>query len=168
MKHTFEIPPIMKELRLDERGYPIPFFVPIVNGKPDFRYQDPKKQILCVEKKLCSICGKKLYDKSYWFISGPMGLQNGTSSDAPMHEDCARFSLKSCPHLVFQKAERRSDEDLSQQHQIRDKPPVLFLVKADKFEFIPNIQSKIIRYRRTKCIEGFEYSNNKLRPIVIA
>lgn len=161
MKLEFTIPPIMKELKLDDRGYPIPFFVPIVNGKPDFRYQDPKKQILCVERKLCSICGKKLYDKSYWFISGPKGLQNRTSSDAPMHEDCARFSMESCPHLIFQKSERRSDETLASISQIRQKPTELFLVKSDKFDFIKGIKEKIIQFRVVR-VEPYVYQENRL------
>lgn len=167
MKHSFEIPPVMKEMKLDDRGYPIPFFVPVVNGKPDFRYMDPKKQVLCVDKKLCSICGKKLYEKSYWFISGPLGLQNRTSTDPPMHEDCARFSIRTCPHLILQKAERRSDETLANDAQIREKPDRLFLVKADKFEFIPNIKHRVIRFRVVR-FEEYQYQENKLVPVCIA
>ena len=161
MKHDFPIPPIMQDLKKDPRGYPIPFFTPIVDGKPDFRYQDPKKYNLCIDKRLCSICGKKLYDKSYWFITGPIGLSNRCASDSAMHEDCARFSIAVCPHLIFHKAERRSDEDLATTPGgIRAKPYLYILVKADKFERHP-ADHKLIYYRPVYH-ERYVYDNNKL------
>lgn len=131
----------MRELKIDERGFPIPFFVPIIHGKPEFRFQDERKLKLCIGKKLCSICGKKLYDKSFWFISGPMGLKNHTASDAPMHEACARFSIAVCPHLVYQRADRRDQLPIegtvrTNPHMIHEKPNDIFLMKADKVEIL--------------------------------
>lgn len=161
MKIDYPIPAIMKNRPVDDRGYVIPYFVPIVNGKPDFRYQDPKKREACLKHSLCSVCGNKLYSKSYWFISGPMGLMNRIHSDAPMHEDCARYSLAVCPHLHLYKAERRSDGSLATEGQVRDKPKNLFIVKADKYEsetFGPN---KYIRFRPVYT-EEYSYEDNKL------
>lgn len=122
----------MRHLKTDERGYPIPFFVPIIEGKPDFRYMDKNKQQLCKDKKLCSICGKRLFEKSFWFITGPNGLKNSVQTDPPMHEDCARFSLATCPHLQFEKAKRRTDKSTALPSQKDGDNKILYLIKADR------------------------------------
>lgn len=160
MKLSVDIPKRMAHLKTDKRGYPIPYFTPIINGEPDFRYQDQKKQQACVSYKLCSICGEKLTKGVYWFISGPHGLANGIHSDAPMHEDCARFSINVCPHLAFFKAERRTEAG-DDPNQLRTKPTELYLVKADKCEFIHG------RYFKFRSIhtERFVYKDNKLIPV---
>lgn len=160
MRLSKERPKRMALLKVDERGYPIPYFTPVINGVPDFRYQDRKKQTACVEHKLCSICGKKLVRGVFWFISGPLGLANGIHSDAPMHEECARFSINVCPHLAFFKAERRSEHG-DDPHQLRTKPTELFLVKADKCEFI---HGKYFKFRSIH-VERFKYVDNKLQPV---
>lgn len=162
MKHNFTIPVIMEHLPLDERGYPIPYFAPLVDGKYDFRYQDPHKKEICLKYNKCSVCGKPLFDKSFWFITGPIGLANQVVSDAPMHEDCGRFSMEVCPHLQFQKAERRSEEEIiaqSQQAGIMTKPNVLFLIKADKYKLM--FDHIHIKFRPVKTFR-YEYKDNRL------
>ena len=152
----------MKELPLDERGYPIPYFVPIINGKPEFRYQDGKKRASCISRNLCAICGKKLYDKSYWFICGPLGFANRVHSDSAMHEDCARYSINVCPHLVYAKAQRKSEVyDNSNPNMLRYHPDTLFLVKADKFSPMDQDGHTYITFR-PKYHEQYVYQNNKL------
>lgn len=158
MKHTFDLPPIMKHLKLDERGYPIPFFVPIVNGKPEFRYQDGKKQKLALEKKLCSICGKKLYKGSYWIITGPIGFNNCVASDPPMHEDCARFSLMACPHIAYQYADRRTEAPVDAP-QLSEKPSEIILIQANKYRVV---EGKNVYRFRPVYLERYEYINGKL------
>lgn len=162
MKLAVEIPRRMAHLKVDGRGYPIPYFVPYVNGVPDFRYQDQKKQQACAKHNLCSICGKPLVKKVFWFISGPMGLANAVHSDAPMHEECARFSIAACPHLAFFKAERRTNES-PDPNQIGTKPSTLFLVKANRCEFI---MGRYFKFRPVRA-EEFKYENNKLVPTAI-
>lgn len=53
------IPSFLNHLKVNPKGYPIPFFVAYVNGKPDFRLLDPKKQYYCIHQKLCAICGEE-------------------------------------------------------------------------------------------------------------
>lgn len=136
-----EIPSFLSHLKQDDRGYPIPFFVPWINGKPDFRMMSSIKLELCIDKKLCGICGKKLHEYQY-FITGPMGLKNGTHSDPPSHRDCAEYSLQVCPHLHFEKAKRNDrgneyKEAMKENHTgIMTKSDDLFLIKADKFKLI--------------------------------
>jgi hypothetical protein len=169
MKHSFTIPTIMQHLPFDERGYPIPYFVAIVNGKPDFRYQDPKKREAMIKHNKCFICGRTLYAKSFWFITGPLGLANRVGSDAPSHEDCARFSLAACPHLLYPKAERRSDvENLDVEvtaGSIREHPMEIFLVKADKVDVATQDKQLYFRWRPVQ-VEHYAYVNEKLTRIM--
>ncbi len=147
-----EIPSFLSHLKTDARGYPVPFFVPWIGGKPDFRMLDANKQKMCVEKNLCSICGKKLHEYQY-FITGPMGKMNGVHSDPPMHKDCAEYSINVCPHLHFEKAERNDREDYYKESKegntaaIYDKPKELFIIKADRFKFIPGPQGQLVKFR---------------------
>lgn len=158
---NFDIPDIMKSLPVDDRGYPIPYFVQYVNGVPDFRYQDTKKKQACRLYNKCSICGKQLTKKSFWFIAGPKGLENRVSSDEAMHEQCARFSLRYCPHLHYEKSTRRDGGITAATTQVLHKPSKVFLVRADQIQFIDGLHT---RFRVTKT-EAFEYQNNLLTSI---
>lgn len=163
MKTNYPIPHIMRNLPIDDRGYVIPYFTPIVNGVPDFRYQDEKKRQNCFNYNLCSICGKKLIPRIFWFISGPLGLKNKTASDAPMHEECARYSINVCPHMIFQKAERRSEggPHTPEPFLMTDKPETLYLIKADKYRLINYGGHTYIRFRPI-FTEAYGYENNRL------
>lgn len=132
MKFNFDVPRELAHLKLDERGYPIPYFVPIVKGKPEFKYQDTDKRAACLKRNLCPICGKVLQDECY-NITGPVGLKNRVSSDAMMHLVCAEFTLRVCPHLHFQKAERKTGTE-GEPWLLPDKPAEIYLVKVLSWE----------------------------------
>jgi hypothetical protein len=156
------IPERLAHLPLDERGFPIPYFIPIVHGKPEFRFADSKKKIHCRNYKKCWICGKRLLAGKFWFITGPKGLKNRTVSDEAMHEECARFSLKVCPHMFYEKAERRTTETdiplLYAPSQALEKPKLFFLVEADKIYFYDELHTRF----RAKKAESYHYVDNKL------
>lgn len=167
MAFNLEIPKELSHLKIDKRGYPIPYFVSWVNGEPEFRYMDHKRLMMIIEKKLCHICGIKLPKDYFYFISGPVGLQNKVSSDAAMHRICAEFSLKACPHLYLQKAERRENDDLGKHLNarpsplIKEKPSELYLVKSSKFLLIEYEGHPYIRFTPVSS-EKYIYENNKL------
>jgi hypothetical protein len=95
-----DLPKRIAALPVDpERGYPIPFFVASIDGKPDFRIADAAKVKLCREDKLCWICGQKL-GRFMTFVIGPMCAVNLISAEPPMHRECAEFSLRVCPFLL--------------------------------------------------------------------
>lgn len=107
-----ELPPLtprIAALPVDERGYPVPFFVAWVNekneqvepgtGKPEFRCMDAKKLTLCVRQKLCWVCGQPL-GANKAFVLGPMCVVTGVTSEPPSHLDCAMWSVKGCPFLT--------------------------------------------------------------------
>ena len=138
MKLRVPIPKELSHLKLDVRGYPIPYFVPIFNGKPEFRFASPVKVMECAERHLCGICGKKLHKEAMYFIGGPMSFKNGVSTDAPMHRVCAEFSMAVCPYIFFEKTDRRADEEkgLVSYSHLDDKPPLLVLMKTKKYRSI--------------------------------
>jgi hypothetical protein len=93
-----ELPLRMKDLPIDERGFPTPWFVEWVNGAPDFRLMSGEKWRRAVREKLCWVCGQKL--GSYLvFCIGPMCALNRTTSEPPCHRECARWSAANCPFL---------------------------------------------------------------------
>lgn len=161
MKH-FTIPPFLSHLPVDKRGYPIPFFVGTVDGEPEFRYLNATKHDLIINKKLCPICGKKLPKDFFYFISGPQGMKNRTSSDGPMHRECAEFSLIACPHLYLQKSQRRENDPLGKNMArnnkviIKEKPTELFLVKSDKYVVLDFQGISYLRFRLVDN-ERYEY-----------
>ncbi len=168
--HLPEIPEIMKSLPIDDRGYPIPYFVSTrEDGSRDFRFADAKKQINCIKFKKCWICGKPMSAGIYYIITGPIGRSNKHVSDPGMHEACARFSLFACPHMYFEKADRGSDRsgiDISQDpnfgaHTL-SKPKELFMIKIDKYEHISNRTGiSLVKFREISA-EKFVYKNGIL------
>ena len=107
-----DLPPLPKRiaaLPIDERGYPIPFFVSYIDGKPEFRLADGEKFAACVRQRLCWVCGQPLgHFKT--FVLGPMCTVSRTSADPPSHTDCAVWSVQACPFLVRPNMVRREDE----------------------------------------------------------
>lgn len=94
------------KLAIDERGYPVPFFVAYVDGKPDHRVMDGAKLVRAVRDKLCWICGEKL-GRFVTFTIGPMCAVNRNSAEPPSHLDCAQYSVRACPFLSHPRAHRR-------------------------------------------------------------
>lgn len=158
------IPQNLKHLKVDKRGYPIPFFVPIIKGEPNFRFLDERKQILCLEKKLCPICGTKLCKDYFYFISGPIGLKNCTASDPAMHKECAEFAMKVCPYMFFRKTDRKEHVPDDSVH-IDEKPDHLFLIRSNKWKIIriPTNGQRVIRFRVVDWVQ-YDYVNDRLTP----
>jgi hypothetical protein len=103
------LPPRIAALPVDDLGYPVPYFVAWIDGKPDFRVADSNKMNDCHGLQLCWICGQNL--GSYkTFPIGPMCAVNRTTAEPPSHLDCAEWSVRGCPFLSKPKAKRREDE----------------------------------------------------------
>lgn len=142
---TVSLPPIpnrMQGLPIDHRGYPIPWFVAMVNGKPEFRLGDSRKLILAVSFKACWVCGKRLkylrkdrYEMV--FVAGPMAAMNRVTAEPPAHPECAEFSVKACPFLLNPSAVRREanlpPDTGTAGIQHRANPGVMLLWHADHY-----------------------------------
>ncbi len=156
------VPPFLKHLPT-YRGYPVPYFVPKdENGVYQLKYASQEKMNNCISYHKCCVCFKSLTKGEYFFISGPMGLKNQMDSHPPMHQCCAEYSLKICPHLFFEKTNRTTDEANAQPFQITQKPKELFLVKAKFFTVLKNPGTFLIKYASHKVLSEYEYINGKL------
>ena len=103
---SFAITESIAKLPRDHRGFPVPYFVAYVDGKPEFRCADPRKLAACLKQNLCWVCGEKL-EPVFTFVVGPMCAINLISAEPPSHPACAEFSAKACPFLAMPKAKRR-------------------------------------------------------------
>lgn len=103
------LPDRLKTLAVDERGYPVPWFVAYLDGKPEFRAMDPIKYSRAIRERLCWVCGGKL-GKNVVFVAGPMCGINRTSAEPPSHLECAQWSARNCPFLRNPEQVRRQDD----------------------------------------------------------
>ena len=77
--------PLPKRLRwapISETGYPVPWFVDWIDGKPDFRVMDGRKYDRAIKHDLCWLCGQTL-GRFKVFTAGPMCAVNRTSGEPP-------------------------------------------------------------------------------------
>lgn len=105
-----ELPPVpdrMKSLPI-RRGYPVPWFVAMVDGDYHFPTADARKMNEALKKNLCWVCGQKLgVNKS--FVIGPMCAVNRNTSEPPCHHECAVFAATACPFLARPQMKRSKD-----------------------------------------------------------
>lgn len=104
-----DLPPRIRRLPIDRRGFPVPWFVAWVEGEPEFRAMDYPKWVEAVRAKLCWVCGEPL--GAYMaFVVGPMCAVNRISSEPPSHRECAEFSARACPFLSRPHMRRREND----------------------------------------------------------
>lgn len=114
------VPIRMRNLPVDERGYPVPWFVQWLDapggkptdygvGVPDFRVVDARKYAIAVKQRRCWICGGIL-GKFMAFVIGPMCAINRISGEPPSHSDCAHFAAIACPFLTMPQMRRREND----------------------------------------------------------
>jgi hypothetical protein len=106
-----DLPPLpdrIKALPVDERGYPVPWFVVWIDGRPEFRAADADKKPLAIRNSLCWVCGQSL-GRHQTFVLGPMCTVNRVSAEPPCHLDCAEFSARACPFLSKPQMVRREN-----------------------------------------------------------
>lgn len=104
-----DLPPIplrMRQLPIEARGYPVPWFVEWINGVPDFRVMDRRKWGLAIRFGNCWLCGEPVGAKRT-FVIGPMCAINRTTSEPANHLECAEFAVRACPFMVRPNAKRR-------------------------------------------------------------
>lgn len=104
------LPPRFQALPLDERGYPVPWFVAWIDGQPDFRVVRENGIAIAHNEKRCWLCGEKR-GRFGAFVIGPMCAVNRVSSEPPSHLDCAQFAATACPFLTRPMA-KRNERDM--------------------------------------------------------
>ena len=108
MDYRADLPPRperMAKLPLDERGFPVPWFVDCSSGKPDFRIIRPSGIAIAHNKALCWLCGERRGTYQA-FVIGPMCGINRTTAEPPSHRECAEYAVRACPFLTRPLAQR--------------------------------------------------------------
>jgi ferredoxin len=103
------LPERMRDLPIDDRGYPIPEFVSNLDGKRDFRVVSLEHLAKCIRHDTCWICGQPL---GVWkvFVVGPLAAIQAISNEPPSHVECAEFAVRACPFLLLPKSQHRSND----------------------------------------------------------
>lgn len=101
-----ELPRYMQRLPVDSRGYPVPWFVQWIDGKPDFRIMRGPAIEDAWARDQCWVCGQKL-GRFRAFTIGPMCVVNRVSAEPPGHLDCETYSAIACPFLTRPHMRRR-------------------------------------------------------------
>jgi hypothetical protein len=99
------LPPRLLRRPVNERGFPVPWFVSMINGKWDFVNLDPRKIGEAYRRKICWLCGEALGQYKA-FVIGPMCSINRVSGEPPAHADCAEYAVRACPFLARPNAKR--------------------------------------------------------------
>lgn len=108
------IPEAMARLPVDDRGYPVPWFVEWIDGRPDFRVTSRDKMARAVRLDLCWACGQPIGSKRRAYVAGPMCSVNRTNGEPPCHVACAEWSAVACPFLT-KPAKRRREGDMPEE-----------------------------------------------------
>jgi len=145
------LPERMQGLPIDDRGYPVPWFVAWVDGKPEFRAMDGAKFRAAIRERRCWVCGQRrgVY---VCFVVGPMCGINRISSEPPSHAECARWSARNCPFLSNPHMVRREDEVLDNANlqensagvALTRNPGVSLLWHTRTFDVIPDGRGKTL------------------------
>jgi hypothetical protein len=156
---TVHMPGRIATLRRDHRGYPVPFFVQWVKGKPEFPLFDPVKWKRCVGQKLCWICGHKL-GQHLAFAVGPMCTINRVSSEPPQHRECAEYAMKVCPFLINPAMRRVPTEKFGQVKppggiMFEGNPGVMALWVTPRFSILRTPTGPIIEMGEPSKVDWF-------------
>ncbi len=132
---TVEMPARIKILPVcPKRKVPIPWFVAMENGVPEFRCADHDKFMQALTYRLCWVCGQKL-GTFVTFVTGPMAGMNRSHGEPPCHRDCAEYSARACPFLSRPNMERREagmPEDIHISGEIDSRNPGVTLLWTTK------------------------------------
>lgn len=106
-----DIPVPLRMLRrpISAKGFPVPWFVALIDGVWDFRVIGPDKFEAVAKRRLCWLCGQTLGTYMVFTI-GPMCTVNRVSAEPPSHLECARYAARACPFLTKPKMRRNKSD----------------------------------------------------------
>lgn len=102
-----KMPTRVNALQVSDAGFPVPWFVAWIDGKPDFRVVDKSKVEPAYKQGLCWICGGNL-GRNVAMIIGPMCMISRCISEPASHRECAIFAAQACPFLANPDMRRNS------------------------------------------------------------
>jgi hypothetical protein len=148
------IPRTMNHLKLDKRGYPVPYTVMCgVDGTPYFTINDSAKQHKCARERRCSVCGKRITGL-FWFVGGPLSAfhEHGAYADNALHDECAHFTLVTCPYIAARNYLHRIDAAgvapgnlpesmvFMDPTMLPDRPKYFVAIAAKSYEYRPDLR----------------------------
>lgn len=132
--------PVHPEFRL-----PLPWFCQ--QNPADFRVVRPGAFNRAHTQARCWVCGGPRYPKRLAFVTGPMCVVTGTSSELPSHPECARFAAQACPFLANPRM-RRNEKDLPEGSMpgtaILRNPGVAAIVTTDRYDLFGDGQGGVL------------------------
>lgn len=94
------MPARIAALPRDHRGFPVPWFVAWIDGKPHFPTMSDERLARALHEDRCWICGHPIDGPLRAYVVGPMCAVNRTSGEPPSHEMCADYAARACPFLA--------------------------------------------------------------------
>jgi hypothetical protein len=166
------LPARMRKLPVDDRGYPVPWFVVWLDGRPEFRVADTGKMHRARRHGYCWICGSNVGAVST-FVIGPMCMVNRVTSEPPCHADCAEFAATACPFLTLPRAQRRDGNlppDISDPAgmMIDRNPGVTCLWTTNRFRLFDAGNGSLYRLGDPARVQFFTQKRHATRDEVLA
>ncbi|MEY9493704.1 hypothetical protein [Bradyrhizobium elkanii] len=106
------LPPRLARRPVNERGFPVPWFASLIDGKWDFVNLDPRKIGEAYRRKICWLCGEPM-GQFHSFAIGPMCSINRVSSEPSAHLGCCEYAVRACPFLARPNAKRNDKAHLA-------------------------------------------------------
>lgn len=107
------LPELMQDMERDERGFPVPYNVAryLADNTPRFQINDDRRTEECIDKKLCTICGKTIPTNDQWLVGGPVSAfhPQGAFMDSPMHKLCLHYALQVCPYMALRTYTKKTE-----------------------------------------------------------
>lgn len=170
-------PARIARLPLDKRGYPIPWFVAILDdGEPEFRAMDGRKLVIAIRDRRCWVCGDRL-GAHLAFPIGPMCAVNRVTAEPPNHYECARWSVENCPFLTRPHMVRREDEFTAaleadggvSGHMIKRNPGATAIWVTRTYDVFDDGKGKpLIKIGPAECVEWYAEGRRATRAEVLA
>jgi hypothetical protein len=168
MESTRPLPQRLTELPVcPRRGLPVPYTNLITGqGDVDFATLDSAKVHQVALNRLCGVCGRPL---DYWivFVGGPRCVDSRAYLDPPMHEDCARATLRLCPYLARETMRRRktpTSDATTPPGFVEDKPASYLLYVTRSYTYIVIPDGVIFHPAPAKRLEEYRYIDGRLTP----
>lgn len=170
------LPPRLQRLPVDDRGYPVPWFVAWIDGKPEFRVADSEKFQRAIQERRCWVCGDVL-GAHLTFVLGPMCGINRTTAEPPCHRECAEWSARNCPFLSRPQMVRREDDVINNELlqanapgcALTRNPGVTLLWTTKTFRFFSDGKGKrLIHFGPAEHVSWYAHGRSATRDEVIA
>lgn len=78
-------------------GLVVPYISLELGGRVHFGQTRGIRVAECFVSDLCQICGRSIEHRPYLFLATQAMIDDGFSSEPPLHPVCAAYSVKACP-----------------------------------------------------------------------